>query len=201
MIRMIEPAFIICNGKTRGEFDLTLLKGLGSIYGANALYRDFPDRSIPDILVSIDAPIHREIMASDFPKDRYIHAEGSQQYEPAELGGNRGNAGLFATQCAIDSGHKQLYFLGFDSLLCDDNLCNTNAYAGSNCYTGETSASVPDTRNRLRFLAWMISKNPDVSWTFVFPKDLEIFDLRKFGKISMMSYDVFEDMLASVRLK
>ena len=46
-----KTAFIIGNGGTRRSFPLDILRGHGTIYGCNALYRDFE----PDFLVAIDA--------------------------------------------------------------------------------------------------------------------------------------------------
>ena len=54
---MEKVAFIIGNGPSRAEFDIASLRGLGTIYGCNALYRDFT----PDYLVAIDPPIIEEI--------------------------------------------------------------------------------------------------------------------------------------------
>ena len=65
---MEKVAFIIGNGPSRTKFDIASLKGLGTIYGCNALYRDFT----PDYLVAIDPPIIKEIEKSDFPTDRFI---------------------------------------------------------------------------------------------------------------------------------
>ena len=43
-----KPAFIIGNGKTRKGFDLETLRGKGTTYGCNAVYRDFdPDYITP----------------------------------------------------------------------------------------------------------------------------------------------------------
>ena len=45
-----KPAFIIGNGQSRQGFDLESLRGKGTTYGCNAVYRDFT----PDYLVSLD---------------------------------------------------------------------------------------------------------------------------------------------------
>ena len=45
-----EPAFIIGNGTSRLEFDLMSIKDAGTMFGCNALYRDYE----PDFLICVD---------------------------------------------------------------------------------------------------------------------------------------------------
>ena len=46
----MKIAFVIGNGQSRSHFNLNTLRGKGTIYGCNALYRDF----MPDVLVATD---------------------------------------------------------------------------------------------------------------------------------------------------
>ena len=50
--------FIIGNGESRKDFDLTKLREHGKIYACNAYYRDNP---LPDILVAVDSTMTHEI--------------------------------------------------------------------------------------------------------------------------------------------
>ena len=50
--------FIIGNGESRKDFDLTLLRKNGKIYACNAYYRDNP---LPDVLVAVDSTMTHEI--------------------------------------------------------------------------------------------------------------------------------------------
>jgi len=50
--------FIIGNGESRKDFDLTLLRKHGKIYACNAYYRDNP---LPDVLVAVDSTMTHEI--------------------------------------------------------------------------------------------------------------------------------------------
>jgi hypothetical protein len=54
---MTDPVFIVGNGNSRKDFDLERLKGIGTIIGCNALYRDFS----PDLLCVMDCGILKEI--------------------------------------------------------------------------------------------------------------------------------------------
>ena len=56
----MDKAFVIGNGQSRSHFDLNTLRGKGTIYGCNALYRDF----LPDVLVCTDDDMREEIELS-----------------------------------------------------------------------------------------------------------------------------------------
>ena len=59
----MATAYIIGNGPSRKGLDLDTLDG--TIFGCNALFRDYP----ADYLVSGDSTIIKEICASDYPKE------------------------------------------------------------------------------------------------------------------------------------
>ena len=54
---MVKRVFCIGNGESRKGFDLETLRKYGTIYGCNALYRDF----MPDVLTSVDHGIMHEV--------------------------------------------------------------------------------------------------------------------------------------------
>ena len=62
-----KEAYIIGNGPSRLEVDLSELKKEGTIFGCNALYRDFR----PDWLLSGDATITKEICGSGYPENNW----------------------------------------------------------------------------------------------------------------------------------
>ena len=55
---MTKRSFIIGNGESRKDFDLTQLRKYGKIYACNAYYRDNP---LPDVLVAVDSTMTHEI--------------------------------------------------------------------------------------------------------------------------------------------
>lgn len=61
----MDRAFVIGNGQSRLQIDLNNLRSKGTIYGCNALYRDF----IPDVLVATDCKMREEIELSDINPD------------------------------------------------------------------------------------------------------------------------------------
>ena len=62
--------FCIGNGESRKDIDLARLKKYGPIIGCNALYRDF----IPDLLISVNASMIKEIKDSGFG-NQFAHME------------------------------------------------------------------------------------------------------------------------------
>ena len=55
---MTKKVFIIGNGESRKDFDLTKLREHGKIYACNAYYRDNP---LPDVLIAVDSTMTHEI--------------------------------------------------------------------------------------------------------------------------------------------
>jgi hypothetical protein len=188
---MMSPentAYIIGNGASRQPFDLMILRGKGTVFGCNALYRDFSSTSpkyvLPDFLVAIDEAITTEIESSDFPSKRVIIPPENEKWEPVELHWGRSatedwnparprsNAGMNAILEAIKKGYSDIYIFGFDSLVVDNKVALSNLYDGTDCYGYDTRANLQDTRNRMTFLGWVIEKNPDTHFTFCYPKDM-----------------------------
>jgi hypothetical protein len=57
---MNDTAFIIGNGESRLIFDLKTLKGKGTVYGCNAIYRDHAD--VCDFIMSVNQEMYEEVM-------------------------------------------------------------------------------------------------------------------------------------------
>lgn len=181
-------AFIIGNGSSRKDFDLMNLKGKGTVFGCNALYRLYqPDYELPDYLVAIDDPIIREIEQSDFPKDRFIDPPAAEKWEPVELHWGRAvdkswdprrprsNAGFNAILEAIKMGYKDIHLLGFDFLVVDRSQAVSNLFDGTDCYGPETRATIDDTRNRFKYFGWIVENNLDFNFILVFNNDTQIY--------------------------
>ena len=183
-----NTAYIIGNGASRQPFDLMILRGKGTVFGCNALYRDFsftsPKYVLPDFLIAIDDAITVEIESSDFPSNRVIIPPENEKWEPVELHWGRSatkdwnparprsNAGMNAILEAIKKGYSDLHIFGFDSLVVDNKVALSNLYDGTDCYGYDTRANLQDTRNRMTFLGWVIEKNPDTHFTFCYPKEM-----------------------------
>jgi len=187
-MKMMKPektAFIIGNGGSRKGFDLLLLKDKGTVFGCNALYRDYqkssPKYVLPDYLVAIDSPIITEIESSDFPSTRTLFPPEEERWEPVELHWGRAvnkqwnpqrprsNAGMNAILEAIKKEYTELYIFGFDFLVVDQNTAMSNLYDGTNCYGLDTRATLQDSRNRMNYLGWVLENYPNVNFVFCYP--------------------------------
>jgi len=162
------------------------LKGKGKVFGCNALYRDYVEQDyvLPDYLVAIDNPIIAEIEKSDFPKERFLNPPEDEKWEPVELHWKRSvapgwsparprsNAGMNAIQEAIKKGYTTIFIFGFDFLAVSEDVATSNVYDGTACYGLETRANIYDTRNRMKYLGWMIEQNSKVKFRFCYPDEI-----------------------------
>jgi hypothetical protein len=160
----MERAFVIGNGLSRVGFDLNTLRDKGTIYGCNALYRDF----MPDVLIATDDKIREEIELSEFNPDVlenipakipfYTRRPGAtikchtdrkwQEFDHVnkhsrKIDHNWGySSGPVALTYASVDDHSYIYFMGFDLIGHGDkdNDIN-NIYSGTNAYKPETAAA------------------------------------------------------------
>ena len=58
----MKRVFLIGNGESRKDFDISILKQYGKVYGCNAIFRDHPDDI--DVLTAVDNGISHEIYHS-----------------------------------------------------------------------------------------------------------------------------------------
>jgi hypothetical protein len=128
----MTQAFVIGNGISRQGIDLTQLRLLGTVYGCNALYREFT----PDVLVATDRAISAHIEKTGYPLTnkfytrRPIPNSGAlalpKQYYGYSSGPN-------ACALAASNNHVHIYMLGFDMGPTQNQKFN-NIYAGSEFY-------------------------------------------------------------------
>ena len=127
----MTAAFVLGNGVSRKSLQLEQLKTFGTIYGCNALYRDF----VPDVLVATDKPIREEIQKSGYAiKNRLytrnpIESLGAWEV-PQQYWGY--SSGPIAVALAALAQNSTVYLLGFD-MGPDKNQFN-NVYAGTEFY-------------------------------------------------------------------
>jgi hypothetical protein len=108
-------AFVLGNGKSRLNADLNVLKNYGTIYGCNALYREFE----PDHLVAVDVKMINEIIASGYHKthsvwtnpNKGVSTKTNVNFFSPHKGWSSGPTALWM---AAQKGYKKIYILGFD---------------------------------------------------------------------------------------
>lgn len=123
-------AFVLGNGKSRLKVDLTTLKQYGTIYGCNALYRDFT----PDVLVATDPEISDEIQWSGYAMDNVFYTR-----KPIDDFGSQPiiryfgySSGPVALSLACAAAHQMIFMLGFDLQGLDGKF--NNVYADTKFY-------------------------------------------------------------------
>jgi hypothetical protein len=142
-------AFVLGNGISRKNINLDQLHLHGSVYGCNALYREF----VPDVLVATDLPIATQIQQSGYSTRHRFYTRRPLPHlgartVPKEYYGN--SSGPIACALAALDQHSQIYMLGFD-LGGDQNQLFNNIYADTEFYkkTGTRSTYAGNWINQL----------------------------------------------------
>ena len=163
-------SIIVGNGKSRKAIDLNLLVGQGTIYGCNALYREFDGW---DYLVAIDERMQNEIKTTE----KRLNGQAIFPPEPEcyeETTGRRGNAGMVAMREAIRNGADTLYCLGFDFILAGADSV-LNVYNGTRNYEPETQMGLMEAGyHRMQYLEWFAAQHPTVKFIFVIPDNGQV---------------------------
>jgi hypothetical protein len=191
----MTTAFVLGNGISRRSINLELLKLQGTVYGCNALYRDF----VPDILVATDRPIATEIQQSGYAAKhkfytrRPIAGHGARTV-PHEYFGF--SSGPIALGLAAQDKHSEIYFAGFDMGPTDDNKFN-NIYADSEFY--KTSLSTPTyTGNWIKQIRRVITDYPATQFYRIMgPTTAKIAEFEQIKNLVFVDLDTFLDRINS----
>jgi len=133
----MSVAFVFGNGISRQGLPLHDIKTHGTVYGCNAIYRDFT----PNVLVATDKPIALQIESTGYPLTNKFYTRrptaGQGAYEiPKPYFGF--SSGPVATALAANDRHKKIYMIGFD-LGPTANKTFNNLYAGTEFYKAPDS--------------------------------------------------------------
>lgn len=161
-------AFIVGNGNSRKNINLENLKPHGTIYGCNALYREFD----PDFLIAVDTKMVLELNKNKVqhklnvwtnPNRAYHKFTGFNYFNPSK-GWSSGPTALWK---ASDDGFNKIYILGFDYEGSGTNkeLVN-NIYAGTANYK-RTTDKATYFGNWLKQTMTTIKNNPKVNYVRV----------------------------------
>lgn len=193
----MTKAFIIGNGPSRKDYPLEKLKDKGTMFGCNALYRDFYKKhDLPHYLVAIDEKIITEIEHSDYPSSRFIVPPFKEQFEPQDYRPGvqtRSNAGMNACFEAIKRGHNEIYLLGFDFIIANKDIATGNLYDGTNGYEMETRATFSDSIARVKFFDWFANKHNNIDFYIVIPEGSDVHPLRSDNVRGLHYKDLFDD--------
>ena len=109
----MSRAFVLGNGVSRQGIDLDLLKSLGTVYGCNAIYREF----VPDVLISTDVPISEAIQKTGYAQKNRMYTRrplpdsGANRIAQDYFGFSSGPVAV--SQAAADA-NRAVYLIGFD---------------------------------------------------------------------------------------
>ena len=130
---MTKTAFVLGNGTSRKSINLEQLKTKGTIYGCNALYRDFD----PDFLVAVDVKMILEINQAKYqhrhpvwtnPNRAYDKMNGLNFFNPSK----GWSSGPTALHLASEHQNNVIYIIGFDYQGIEDKI--NNIYASTPNY-------------------------------------------------------------------
>ena len=154
-------AFVLGNGISRLDIPLAVMQQQGTVYGCNALYRDF----VPDVLVSTDRAIATHIQESGYAKIHRFHTrrplpDSGARPVPSQYFGY--SSGPIAVSLAAQDNHSLIYLVGFDMGPTADNKFN-NIYAGTEFYKA-TGATPTFTGNWIKQITRVLEDYPRVQF-------------------------------------
>ena len=125
---MKKIAFVLGNGTSRTLINLNQLKDKGTIYGCNALYREFQ----PDYLVAVDTKMILEINKSGYQHDNNVWTNRNRAFDKMNnfnfFQSSKGwSSGPTALHLASEHKNDEIYILGFDYIGIDNKLNNIYA--------------------------------------------------------------------------
>lgn len=132
---MEKLAFVLGNGTSRSSLDLNRLKEVGTVFGCNALYREFT----PDVLISTDPGISEEIQKSGYPlKNIHYTRKPIAGSGSKKIMFNYGfSSGPIAMTYACKTDAESIYFAGFDLTGINGNV--NNIYADTPHYKSSSA--------------------------------------------------------------
>jgi hypothetical protein len=157
----MSAAFVLGNGISRLAVDLSVLKQRGTIYGCNALYREFA----PDVLISTDKGIAHTIQHSGYAREHTMYTRkplpglGARSVPQSYFGFS---SGPIAVGLAAMDQHLAVYLIGFDMGPTATNRFN-NVYADTEFYK-KSSSNPTFTGNWVRQIVTVTRDFPNTSF-------------------------------------
>lgn len=129
-------AFVLGNGTSRKSINLQKLKQHGTVYGCNALYREFA----PDHLVCVDTKMIIEVSDVGYNNTYSVWSNPNKLTKNTSniniMNPNKGwSSGPTAMLLASQHNHNEVYLLGFDYVgVGSEKEKVNNVYAGTKNY-------------------------------------------------------------------
>jgi hypothetical protein len=157
----MSAAFVLGNGVSRLAVDLSVLKQRGTVYGCNALYREF----VPSVLVSTDKGIAHTIQHTGYARENVMYTRkplpglGARTVPQNYFGFS---SGPIAVGLAAIDRHLAVYLVGFDMGPTQSNRFN-NVYADTEFYK-KSSSNPTFTGNWVRQIVTVCKDFPTTSF-------------------------------------
>ena len=131
----MKRAFVLGNGRSRLTINCEKLKEYGTVYGCNALYRDF----LPDHLIAVDVKMVLELVENNVLDTVQVYTNFNNRFKnTAKLNifqPSKGwSSGPTALWLASTHGYDEIYILGFDYQGLEGNKKVNNIYSGTPNY-------------------------------------------------------------------
>jgi hypothetical protein len=164
-------AFVLGNGTSRKEINPQELKEHGTVYGCNALYREFD----PDYLVAVDVKMINEINASGYQHDHNVWTNFNRAYKDYEgfnyFEKSKGwSSGPTALWLASQHEEREIYILGFDYQGLKNGKLLNNLYADTKNYK-KSNETATFYGNWLRQTEQVIKDYPHIKYYRVIAQD------------------------------
>lgn len=193
----MSAAFVLGNGISRLAVDLSVLKQRGTVYGCNALYREF----VPDILVSTDRGIAHAIQHSGYARENVMYTRKPlpglcARSVPQNYFGF--SSGPIAVGLAAIDKHLAVYLIGFDMGPTAGNRFN-NVYADTEFYK-KSSSNPTFTGNWVRQIVTVTKDFPNTSFhRVVGDTTAEIAELQGIKNMRHMPMADFLDRINNIK--
>jgi hypothetical protein len=166
-----QLAFVLGNGTSRLGINLDKLKATGTIYGCNALYREFS----PDYLVAVDVKMILEINKAGYQNKNTVWTNPNKSYERMKnfnyFQPSKGwSSGPTALWLACQHKWQQIYILGFDYKGLQEGKKLNNVYADTPNYK-KSSDGATFFGNWMRQTKMVISDNKNIEFIRIVQSD------------------------------
>ena len=193
----MSAAFVLGNGISRLAVDLSVLKQRGTVYGCNALYREFT----PDVLISTDKGIAHTIQHAGYANEHVMYTRkplpglGARSVPQNYFGFS---SGPIAVGLAAIDRHLAVYLLGFDMGPTLSNRFN-NVYADTEFYK-KSSSNPTFTGNWVRQIVTVCKDFPNTSFhRVVGDTTADIAELRGIKNMRHMPMADFLDRINNIK--
>jgi hypothetical protein len=192
-----NPGFVLGNGRSRLAIECSELSTYGTVYGCNAIYREFD----PDYLIAVDSKMVNEIVSTGYQENHQVWTNPSNgivmkkhlNFFDPHKGWSSGPTALWF---AASNGHLKINILGFDFQGIDGKF--NNVYADTYNYKKSNEAATYY-GNWLNQTQRIIEEFKHIKFTRVVEQDAYYPDiLSELKNLNTVSYDEFLDIYPNI---